>query len=127
MDWAAFGLPVEGERAKTRTAGGSARRDVPTCRANETIGAVRARAERAGWDVCVVVNDAHVVFGLIESNAWKDADAEERVEKVMDKAPATFRPETRLDELTERMRKHSRRYAIVSNPDGQLIGVVSGT
>lgn len=123
MDWAAYGLPIEGKRADIPTVRDSAHRDVPTCNLTDRIGPVSTHVQKGGWDVCVVVNDQRVVLGLLEPNAW-EAHPEERVEKVMQKGPATFRPETPLNQLVERMQRNERQQALVTNLNGQLIGIV---
>jgi hypothetical protein len=74
-DWAAAGLPREGELANVPRVGDAARSDVPTCRAHEPIGSVRERVLSSGWDRCVVVDEATVALGLLRfrSNAWRRA------------------------------------------------------
>jgi hypothetical protein len=54
-DWFAAGLPREGHEAHTPRVAEIARRDVPTCRIDERVGAVRDRLREGGWDVCIVV------------------------------------------------------------------------
>lgn len=60
LDWMAAGLPTEGTNARRPRAGEIARKDVPTCGAGETLGAVRERVARQGWDAAVVMNDPHM-------------------------------------------------------------------
>ena len=44
-----------------------ARKDVPTCSVEERLGDVAERVKGVGWDVCVVVNEERIVFGLLRS------------------------------------------------------------
>ena len=63
-DWGSFGLPLEGSRGSATRVGAYLRRDVPTCRLEERLAAVRVRV-RAGWDSCCVVNDERIVLGWL--------------------------------------------------------------
>ena len=67
LDWLAAGLPTEGTNAMRPRAADLARKDVPTGRPDEHLEDVRARVGAAGWDACVVVNEAGVVLGLLRA------------------------------------------------------------
>ena len=82
LDWLAAGLPSEGMNATRSRAGEVARRDVPTCRLEEPMHAVRERVAAAGWNACVVVNEARVVMGLLRAEELQKG-RDERVERVM--------------------------------------------
>ena len=45
------------------------------------------------------------------------------VEQVMENGPSTVRPDTAADELAQRLRQRDLKTAIVSTPEGELIGV----
>src|SRR3954467_5038349 len=75
QDWFASGLPREGKQAGIPHAGDVADRTVPTCKPTDPVGPVRDRMRDTPWDVCVVVNDEHVVLGLLRRRAL-DADAD---------------------------------------------------
>jgi CBS domain-containing protein len=64
-DWMAAGLPTEGAAAGRPTAATVARREVPTCRLEESLRDVRERVRAAGWNACVVVNEKRIVMGLL--------------------------------------------------------------
>ena len=66
-DWIAAGLPTEGTATGRPTAATVARRDVPTCRLEDSLPDVRERVRAAGWDTCVVVNEARIVMGLLRA------------------------------------------------------------
>jgi hypothetical protein len=68
-----------------------ARRDVPTCGLDETVGAVRDRLREGRWDVAVVVDDRRVVLGLVRAEAL-GVEAGTRVEDAMQSGPVTLRP-----------------------------------
>src|SRR5438132_1438739 len=94
-DWAAAGLPVEGDEAATPRIGPRAHADVPTCGPDEAVGAVRARL--GDWRFCVVVGDNRVVLGLAVEDGL-GADDDRRVEEVMREGPSTFRADVPVDE-----------------------------
>ena len=104
MDWAAMGWPTEGRAAERPRAGDAARKGVPTCRLDERVGNVRARAEEAGWTVCLVLNDGGVLLGRLRQRVLED-DPDVVVEEVMEEGPTTIRPNTGLEGIIERMQK----------------------
>ncbi len=122
-DWFAAGLPREGTQAHTPRAAGAARRDTPTCRLTDTVGDVRDAVRAAGWELCIVVNEARIVLGRLRKDAFA-ADRQTHVEAVMEAGPTTFRPDVPLDELTERLRTRHVQSVVVSTSDGELIGVL---
>jgi CBS domain-containing protein len=123
MDWAAFGLPMEGHTAQVPKASDIYRPDVATCRPTERLGEVRQRTQAAGLDVCLVLNEARVVLGRLRRKAW-DAEASAMAESVMENGPATIRPDETLEALVKRMREKNVGSIIVTNPDGVLMGLL---
>jgi CBS domain-containing protein len=121
VDWFAFGLPMEGEQAGLPRVGQFARRDVPRCRLAETIGEVRGRAQAAGWNLSVVVNEEDVVLGLVRDREL-DADPSAAAEEVMRPGPATYRPDVLVSDAAERLKRRSVKGILVTLPDGRLIG-----
>jgi hypothetical protein len=98
QDWLGFDLPFEGSLTETRIAGRSANRDVPVCGPLDKMAELRRRAEQAGWQECVVINDNRVVLGLLNREAWLAGD-ELPAEEAMDPAPLTL-PAPRCSLLT---------------------------
>ena len=122
-DWGAAGLPLEGTVGAR--AGDLARVDVPTCRLDEPLGDVRARAGRAGWDTCLVVNEERVVLGQVGRRALNSEGGDSRtVEEVMRPGPSTVRPSRSADSLAERMERNGLTSVVVTRSDGRLVGVV---
>jgi CBS domain-containing protein len=122
-DWAAAGLPLEGRGAASIRAGDVARRDVTTCGLHERIGEVRDRTRALGWDVCVVVNDARAVLGLLRARQL-DAQGDEPVEDVMRPGPSTFRPNVDIREMAHFMAEHDLASAPITTPEGRLVGML---
>jgi CBS domain-containing protein len=97
------------------------RDDVPTCALTDRLGDVKSAVDAAGWDLCVVVNDARVVLGLLYGDAW-NATADTPVEDLMSNGPPTTRPSTFIDEEVERLRKRGVPGILITNSDGVLMG-----
>ena len=122
-DWGSFGLPREGTITQGPTAGDVARRDVPTCALDDDLGAVRERVRAAGWDTCIVVNEARVVLGRLGRSALR-ADDQVSVEDAMTEGPSTVRPSIGVSALLARMEAKSLTSFLITTPDGRIVGVV---
>lgn len=122
LDWLAAGLPTEGRNASRPRAGDVARREVPTCRLDESIGEVWERVRAAGWNACVVVNDERVVLGLLRAEELRRGD--EPIERVMRPGPSTFRPHVPIEELAHHMIHHDLPASPVTTSDGRLVGLL---
>ena len=122
-DWFAAGLPREGAEAHTARVADVARRDVPTCRLDRRVGAIRDRVREGGWDVCVVVDEQRVVLGLVRAEAF-GGDPAIPVEEVMEAGPVTFRPNLRAGQMPDYLKKQRTPRALVTTSDGVLIGLL---
>jgi CBS domain-containing protein len=100
-----------------------ARRDVPTCRLDERLGDVAKRAGEAGWDACVVTNEAGVVLGFLREKEL-GGDPEEQVEEAMRRGPGTFRPHVPIVEMANHMVEHDVATIPITTGDGVLVGVL---
>jgi CBS domain-containing protein len=123
VDWFAAGLPKEGKLAEVPTIGEVSRRDVPTCSPEEKVGDARRRTDAAGWDRCVVVNEEHIVLGLLREKEL-GADPEVSVKEVMRPGPTTFRPDTPVEKVAKRMSGRGVSAVLVTTSDGKLVGVL---
>jgi CBS domain-containing protein len=124
VDWLARPLPVEGELAGARTAAKLANRDVVTCRLDTSIADVRARVAGSPYGFGLVVHDEDLVLGRLPMSAMKEAAADARAEDVMSPGPSTVRADTDAAELADKLDKKDLKTAIVTDPEGRLIGVV---
>jgi CBS domain-containing protein len=122
-DWMAAGLPIEGKALDQPTAWTVARRDVPTCRLEESLWDVRMRARAAGWNACVVVNDNQIVLGLLRVDEL-DRPENLTAEAAMRPGPSTFRPHVPIAEIAEFMAEHDVPNVPVTTSGGQLIGLL---
>jgi Mg/Co/Ni transporter MgtE len=122
-DWFAARLAREGKEAHTPRVADVARRDVPTCRIDEHVGAVRDRVRGDGWDVCVVVDEQRVVLGLVRAEAL-GVDPGTPVEEVMQPSPVTVRPNLGVGEMPDYSKEQRTPRALVTTSDGVLIGLL---
>ena len=119
----AAGLPIEGEAAGRPTAATVAHRDVPTCRLDESLRDVRARVRGAGWNACVVVNEARIVLGLLRA-AELGREEDVTIESAMRPGPSTLRPNIEIDEVAAFMAEHDLPNTPVTTSVGELVGLL---
>ena len=120
-DWLAAGLPTERRPGGEPRALDAAERNPPTCRPDETLGAVAARI---GPVSVVVLKEAGVVLGLLTHEELR-GDPAATAERAMQPGPATVRAHEPLQPLLDRMRDHNLAEIIVTTPEGTLLGVLA--
>jgi CBS domain-containing protein len=86
---------------------------------------VRPRVERSPYGFALVTSERGTIHGRLRRSVMEDADAGATAESLMEPGPSTVRPDLTPAELAEKLAKQDLRTAIVSTPDGRLIGVVS--
>jgi CBS domain-containing protein len=124
VDWLARALPVEGELAGARTAARLAKKDVVTCGLDDRIGDVRPQIAASPYGFGLVVYDEDLVLGRLRMSAMKDAGEDARAEDVMSPGPSTVRADTAAEELAKKLDDKGLRTALVTTPEGRLLGVV---
>jgi Mg/Co/Ni transporter MgtE len=117
-------LPVEGERANARTAASCAHDDVVTATLEELVADVRARVAGSPYGFGLVVHDQDVVLGRLRMSEMETAGPDVRAEDVMSPGPSTVRADTDAEELAAKLDEKNLKTAIVTTPEGRLIGVV---
>jgi CBS domain-containing protein len=122
-DWLAHALPREGEAASVPNAGELVDADPPVCDLAERIADARAMLHSYRYGFCVVVNDFRIVLGRLRRSDLEAADRERLVEGVMEPGPSTVRPSIGARELVERLVEQGVKAAIVTTPEGLLVGV----
>ncbi|MBM0226249.1 CBS domain-containing protein [Micromonospora sp. ATA51] len=123
VDWLAHNLPTEGARADAPTAGSRLRHDVPTAMPDETITTVRARVDASPYGFALVLTADRTLLGRLR-HADLAADSDTPAHEVMEPGPLTLRPHEALADIESDMRDHHLTYTIVTNPEGQLLGIV---
>jgi CBS domain-containing protein len=122
-DWFARGLPREGERAAEPRAIDFAGRDVVTCRLDDRIAPVRERVAGSGFTFALVVSGSGVLLGRLHKAALEN-DPDAMAETAMEPGPSTVRADTPPARLRERLERRNLTIAVITDPDGRLLGVV---
>jgi CBS domain-containing protein len=122
-DWFARGLPREGERAAEPRAIDFAGREVVTCRLDDRMAAVRELVAGSGFSFALVVSGSGVLLGRLCEAALED-DPDAKAETTMEPGPSTVRADTRPARLRERLERRNLTSAVITDPDGRLLGVV---
>jgi predicted transcriptional regulator len=126
VDWLARGLPREGERADERRVHDVARDDAVTCGLDDRVGDVRPRVDASPYGFAFVVSNGGTLLGRLRRSALQ-GDPEGRARDAMEPGPSTVRADTALDDLRERLDRRDLKTAVVTTPEGVLIGVVRRT
>jgi hypothetical protein len=122
-DWLAHGLDVDGTGTGQPTVGQLARTDVVTCSLSEAAGDVRARVEASPYRFALAVSKTGVLLGRLHRAAL-EGNPHRTAEEAMEPGPSTVRPDTVPGKLAERLRSRDLRTALVTTPEGVLIGIV---
>jgi len=123
-DWVSEGLPVSGERAGEVRSGDIARTGAPTCLPNASIADLEDRDDIAEWGLCVVIDEEGIVHGLLSADDVARSSGPTRVDRVMDPAPATRRPDTSLSKMLERLTEKQAESVLITTSRGRLLGVL---
>ena len=123
VDWLARGLPREGEKADEPRAVDFAGQDVVTCGLHDPVGEVRERVEASPYGFAFVISADGVLLGRLRKTAL-DSDAGAPAETVMEPGPSTVRADTLPARLRERLVRDNLRTAVITDPDGRVLGVV---
>lgn len=123
VDWLAHGLPTEKEAELPQRAGDAADDRVVTCGLDDQVGAVRERVADSPFGFALVTSANRVLLGRLRKAAL-EGDPQARAEEVMEAGPSTVRPHVPLQGVLERLAERDLRIAIVTTPEGRLIGVI---
>jgi predicted transcriptional regulator len=122
-DWLAHGLPTEGDQAQIPRAKDVLRRDAVTARPEEPVGVVAARVAHSPYGFALVLTPDSTLLGRLRK-AVLAGDPAARAAQVMEAGPSTVRADRPLAELAERLGSRGLHTAVVTSPDGRLLGVV---
>jgi len=123
VDWMAHGLPMEGTAADQPTALSFVRDDVACCKLDDRVGQLRQAIDASPYGFALVLSD-RVVLGRIRRSRLDGAPDDASARTVVEVGPSTTRPHTARDELSRRFERSDTNTAIVTTPEGELIGVV---
>jgi rhodanese-related sulfurtransferase len=123
IDWMAHGLPMEGAAAARPTALSFVRDDVATCELDDRVQDVKKSIESSPYGFALVLAN-RVVLGRLRSSRLENPPEDASVERLMEAGPSTTRPHIDPDELSKQLERGGARTAILTTPEGELIGVV---
>jgi CBS-domain-containing membrane protein len=117
-------LPVEGERAGEKRAGHFAQNDAVTCALSDDALAVHERIDVSPHGFALVLAADGTILGRLRHSAIDEAGSG-TAEELMNPGPSTVRPDTDVGELRQKLDAKGLKTAIVSTPEGKLIGVIA--
>jgi CBS-domain-containing membrane protein len=122
-DWLARALPTQGNQPRPRRAADLLRDDVATADLHERIADVLPRVHASPYGFALVTGRGGVLLGRLRRVAL-ESDPAATAEQVMEAGPSTIRPDTEAAALARRLRERELTTAVVTDPDGVLLGVV---
>jgi rhodanese-related sulfurtransferase len=125
VDWMAHGLPMEGTAANRPTALSFARDDVATCKLEDRAGEIRQSIDSSPYGYALVLA-GRVVLGRVRHSHLHEIPSDASAEMLMEPGPSTTRPHTEAGELASKLQRSGATTAILTTPEGELIGVVRG-
>lgn len=125
VDWIARGLPTEGAEAPPPRVGALARDDVVTCGLDTPVAQVRDQVKDSPYGFGLVVTGGGILLGRLRGSAMADAADDATAADVMQPGPSTVRCDLAVDDLRERLDDKDLKTALVSTPEGVLVGVVT--
>jgi len=126
-DWLARGLPSEGSDAEVPAARHVVRDDVVTCGLTDLVGAVHARVRRSAYGFALVIAEDRCVLGRLRASMLEECDPGAPAEQVMEPGPSTVRLDRELAPLVKQLSERGYSFAIATDPDGRLAGVLRRT
>jgi len=123
VDYLARGLPREGEKADEQRAADLMRSDAVRCRLGDRIDRVKAEVEASPYGFALVLDENEVLLGRLRRSALQ-GDGSASAEEAMEAGPSTIRADTSLEKLRDRLEGGGLNFAVVTTPDGVLLGVV---
>jgi rhodanese-related sulfurtransferase len=125
VDWMAHGLPMEGAAAERPTALSFVRNGLATCELEDRAEAIRHRIDASPYGFALVLA-GRVVLGRVRRSGLDRAPEDARAELLMEPGPSTTRPHTDPNEVASQLQRSGATMAILTTPEGELIGVVRG-
>jgi Mg/Co/Ni transporter MgtE len=122
-DWLARALPTEAGRPRPRRVADLLRDDVATAQLHERIADVRARVDASLYGFALVTGRGGVLLGRLRGAALH-GDPSATAGDLMEPGPSTIRPDTEAAALARRLSERDLTTAVVTDPDGVLLGIV---
>jgi CBS-domain-containing membrane protein len=122
-DWLARALPTEGAGARPPRVADVLRDDVVTADLDERIADIASRVDASPYGFALVTSRGGVLLGRLR-RATLRGDPAATAEQVLEPGPSTIRPDTDPAALSSRLRERKLNTAVVTDPDGVLLGIV---
>lgn len=100
------------------------RDDAVRCAPTDRAGAVLESIKRSPYPFGLVTSDDGTLLGRVRASTL-DADSDEPVGNIAEPGPKTFRPHRSAATVAKQLAEKDLRWAIVTTPEGQLLGVAS--
>ena len=95
-----------------------------TCGLTDVVGKVRQRVASSRYPFALVTSDDGVLLGRLRASML-DSDPELAAAEVMEPGPSTVRPHKTAAAIAKDLSDKQLRWAIVTTPEGELIGVAA--
>src|SRR3989442_5045952 len=122
-DWLARGFRTEGRDAVQPRVGPLARDDAVTCGLDAQAGEILEQVNASPYGFALVVAADGTLLGRVRRSVL-EGQPHAAAETIMEPGPSTVRPDTAVRALRERLEKRDLKTAVVSSPEGRLLGVV---
>ena len=123
-DWLARALPTESADPRPPRVSDVLRDDVAVADLHERIGEVVPRVDASPYGFALVTGRDGVLLGRLGRSALR-GDPAATAEQGMEPGPSTIRPDTEPAALARRLSERELTTAVVTDPDGRLLGVVT--
>jgi hypothetical protein len=95
-----------------------------TCALADRVGEVYERVKASPYRFALVVTETRCVLGRLRASALEECDPAATAEQMMEPGPSTIRLHRELGPLVQQLRERGYRFAIATDPDGRLVGIV---
>jgi hypothetical protein len=113
---------MEGAKAHDPRAIDFAHDDVVTCGLEDPLPEVRPRVDASPYRFAFVTTADGVILGRLRRKAIEEGDG--AAGEAMEPGPSTARPDLSPAKLRERLERKGFRTAVLSDPEGRLLGIV---
>jgi Mg/Co/Ni transporter MgtE len=97
---------------------------VVTCGLTDRVGDVYERVKASPFRFALVVAEEGCLLGRLRASSLEQCDPGSTAEEEMEPGPSTVRPDKELPALVQRLHERKLMFAIVTDPEGRLLGVV---
>jgi CBS domain-containing protein len=101
------------------------RSDAARCRPTDRIADVREAIERSPYPFALITSDDGTLLGRAPLSGLDAASSDQPVWDVAEPGPKTFRPHVNAKRAAGFLAEKGLRWAIVTTPEGRVLGVAS--